>query len=139
MACIQLVTVLLKLIFAHLQNFFEKNSGSLGAFGISQSTLQDTKYLLPESHLHCRGAKGNSQFVSPGWNPFIFSFGWRVALPCIHFFPPPLFLPLNTLGAVSLAHVPSRLLVLGVRMGLTVICVTVTLSNPFQVKSGLFY
>ena len=90
MACIQLVAVLLKLIFAHLQNLFEKNSGSMGAFGIAQSTLQqDTEYLLQESHLHCQRAKGKSQFVSPGWSPFIFSFGWRVALSCIHFFPPP--------------------------------------------------
>lgn len=94
MACVQLVAVLRKFIFAHLQNILEKNSGSVDAFSISESAVQqDMKYIPHESDLRCQGAEEKFQFICPEWSPLIFMHS---------LLPSPLFLLLNILWAVSL-------------------------------------
>lgn len=67
MACLQLVAVVLKLILAHLQTIFEKNSESVGASSISESAVQqDTKYILQVTFALFHGAKEKFQFTSTG-------------------------------------------------------------------------
>lgn len=89
MACVQLVALLRKFIFAHLQNVLEKNSGSVDAFGISESAVQqDMKYIPHESGLCCQGTEEKFQFICPEWSPLIFMHS---------LLPSPLFLLLNTL------------------------------------------